>query len=81
MAGVGINSRVLSRLSFSVFQVHIKRHNSWYAMFARKVVHTAQNMFMVQLATSLAVLALSSSGQGNKLQGNVAYRVHTNSFE
>lgn len=29
-----------------------------------KVVHTAQNMFMVQLATSLAVLALSSCGKG-----------------
>ena len=33
-------------------------------MFAMKVVHTAENMFMVQLATSLAVLALSSCGKG-----------------
>lgn len=33
-------------------------------MFAMSVVHTAQNMFMVQLATSSAVLALSSCGKG-----------------
>lgn len=35
-------------------------------MFAMKVVHTAQNMFMVQLATSLAVLTLSSCSKGKR---------------